>query len=198
MEHLPPYYKGVREVEKLKKIIEPEVQLLLDRYKQLRDDQFILKAGRRAIERYEGIYEIHPNRKIPIAERRKRVWIKKNSRPPFTLEYLKRNLDLMVGEGAYFLTLPEPFVMHIEILEGTELLIHEVKTFVRRIIPANIGMKIIVTYITGQDLYIASLTKGAEVIKITELTETNIPLSLDSYIAGTMKVLDVIQITGRR
>lgn len=96
----PAYLQQVREFQAIAEATEPEVEQLRAALQQQLDDQFITTASPAAIERWERALGIQPDPTIEtLPFRRARLLNRFRTKPPFTLRYLQRQLDLLAGPG---------------------------------------------------------------------------------------------------
>jgi len=98
--HLPAFYLGIEDFTELADTETVELHLMQGAIDQLFDDQFIETSGLQAVKRREQMLGIQAD---PAAEtmefRRRRLLNRYQTKPPFTIRYLQRQLDMLVGQG---------------------------------------------------------------------------------------------------
>lgn len=96
----PEYLQRIREFQAIAAAVAPEIEQLRAAIQQQLDDQFIATASATAIERRERALGIQPDPTIETLEfRRTRLLNRFQTKPPFTIRYLQRQLDLLAGPG---------------------------------------------------------------------------------------------------
>lgn len=98
--HLPELYANIEDFKEMAETETIEINLVGDAINQLFDDQFVKTAGQQAIKRREQMLDIKADPTTETLEfRRRRVLNRYQTKPPFTIRYLQRQLDMLVGQG---------------------------------------------------------------------------------------------------
>ncbi|MUG21122.1 DUF2313 domain-containing protein [Paenibacillus macerans] len=98
--HLPAFYVGIEDFIRLAETETIELDLAQGAIDQLFDDQFVETSALQAIKRREQMLGIQadPTRET-LEFRRRRILNRYQTKPPFTVRYLQRQLDALVGKG---------------------------------------------------------------------------------------------------
>lgn len=100
MEYLPDIYQDVVDFVELTETESQELISVEDALNQMLDDQFVVTASEQGIKRREKILGIQADPKIESLDfRRKRLINRYSTKPPFTVRYLQKQLDFLVGAG---------------------------------------------------------------------------------------------------
>lgn len=98
--HLPAFYGDIEDFIRLAETETIELDLAQGAIGQLFDDQFVETSALQAIKRREQMLGIQaaPTRET-LEFRRRRILNRYQTKPPFTVRYLQRQLDALVGKG---------------------------------------------------------------------------------------------------
>lgn len=104
------------------------------------DNQYVLTASVRGIEAHEDSLGIKAN---PLTEslefRRERIINRLSMMPPFTMRFLKRKLDDIIGVGKWTAHIDsDNYTLYIESAAANQLWFHEILVTLARSKPANI------------------------------------------------------------
>jgi uncharacterized protein YmfQ (DUF2313 family) len=98
--HLPEFYREIEDFVELADTETIELDLMGSAVDQLFDDQFVETSGLQAIKRREQMLGIQADPTTETLDfRRKRILNRYQTKPPFTIRYLQRQLDMLVGQG---------------------------------------------------------------------------------------------------
>lgn len=98
--HLPEFYRDIEDFVELAETETAELNLAQGAIDQLFDDQFVETSGLQAIKRREQMLGIQADPTTETLDfRRRRILNRYQTKPPFTIRYLQRQLDMLVGEG---------------------------------------------------------------------------------------------------
>ncbi|WP_019535043.1 putative phage tail protein [Paenibacillus ginsengihumi] len=98
--HLPEFYRDIEDFVELAETETAELNVAQGAIDQLFDDQFVGTSGLQAIKRREQMLGIQADPTTEtLAFRRRRILNRYQTKPPFTVRYLQRQLDMLVGEG---------------------------------------------------------------------------------------------------
>lgn len=154
-DYLPSYLRGsVKEIEVLGEAIDPSALSAQQHMMQTYFNQFIARCDEETLKRWERLFKISANPgNESIDFRRKRLMNRFRMRVPFTMNFLRRRLDEIIGKGMYnaFVTYgdwhtrlgswrlgqdkfqDEPYTLHIEAATDRAGWYHEVHALVNRI-----------------------------------------------------------------
>lgn len=98
--HLPAFYGDIEDFIRLAETETIELDLAQGAIGQLFDDQFVETSTLLAIKRREQMLGIQADPTRETMEfRRRRILNRYQTKPPFTVRYLQRQLDALVGKG---------------------------------------------------------------------------------------------------
>ncbi|MED4953421.1 putative phage tail protein [Paenibacillus sp. FSL R5-0527] len=98
--HLPAFYGDIEDFIRLAETETIELDLAQGAIGQLFDDQFVETSTLQAIKRREQMLGIQADPTRETMEfRRRRILNRYQTKPPFTVRYLQRQLDALVGKG---------------------------------------------------------------------------------------------------
>ncbi|MGL9971576.1 putative phage tail protein [Enterococcus sp. DIV1420a] len=138
--YLPDYYEGVREFDCLMQVEDKLMVTVAKKLTQVKMNQWIQTADEQTICYQEALLNILPNPAIEsLAFRRERLLIRMQTRPPFTLGYLKEQLNQIFGDERYTLDIDE---QHYQLILETAIKnanwFYEVQALIQKIKPANL------------------------------------------------------------
>lgn len=155
----PAIYKGVRETDILTEVENTQFDEYFGHMDAARCNQFVVTADIHGIESFERIYNIRANPDTEDIEfRRQRILLRMQTKPPFTIRYLRQRLDELIGAGKYRVWMDmgaynyklgswrlgrkpfrDPtFTLNVEATTVDANWYHEVQVFIGMIKPANI------------------------------------------------------------
>lgn len=142
MDELPAYYRDIREFQELTKVQSKQLGLIDEAIQQLEDDQYILTSSEPAIYRREQEFRIVPDRTVETLDfRKKRLLARKQSNPPYVIEYLKGLLDELLGEYRSRVNLDVlRFELDVQVDIENSLFFVEMQKMLERIVPLNIDI----------------------------------------------------------
>lgn len=98
--HWPSFLLGIIDFVKLADAQEPELGDAREKMDRLLEDQFVLTSSTEGIKRREAMLGIQADPTTESIEfRRQRILNRYQTKPPFTIRYLQRQLDMLVGQG---------------------------------------------------------------------------------------------------
>ena len=140
LEYLPEIYHEVIDFVELTETETPEVISAETAIQRLLDDQFIKSATESTIRRREKILGIQADPNTETLDfRRKRLINRYSTKPPFTIRYLQRQLDNLVGEGLTIVSADvQNFTLTVTANIDDASVFKEVEHTVKVVKPANI------------------------------------------------------------
>lgn len=139
-EHLPHYYKDIREIDIIANAI---IYILsnLDREMQtILANNFIQTANEAGIAKYEKILGINVDPTIDLETRRQRVLSKMAASTVFTLRVLKTNLKEICDNGEYTLDMDyDTFYMDLKVRVGRKGMLDVLYDLLYTMLPAHVG-----------------------------------------------------------
>ncbi|WP_339158739.1 putative phage tail protein [Paenibacillus sp. FSL W8-0186] len=139
MQYLPDLYHDVVDFVELTETESQEWISVEKAINQLLDDQFVVSASMQAIKRREKILGIQADPATETLEfRRKRLINRYSTKPPFTVRYLQRQLDFLVGAGLTIVSVdPQAFKLTVTTNLDDAAVFKEVEYTVKMLKPAN-------------------------------------------------------------
>lgn len=137
--YVPSYYDGVLEFEELIKVEDEQLNEAYDNLNKVSRNHYVLTCDEEGIKEFEKSLNIVAN---PITEslqfRRERVINRLTTNPPYTLNFLKKRLDSIIGRNKYSLYVQEG-TLYIESEIKNQLWFEEIYVTVNSVKPANIA-----------------------------------------------------------
>ncbi|GIP18379.1 phage portal protein [Paenibacillus montaniterrae] len=140
MKYLPEYYRLIEDFRALDYTETIELDLLQGAVDQLFNDQFVMTSSVQAIKRREQMLGILADPSTETLDfRRRRILNRYQTKPPFTIRYLQRQLDMLVGPGMTIVSVdPQEFVLTVTANIDNASVFREVHYTVETIKPANL------------------------------------------------------------
>lgn len=137
---LPYYYNEFYEFNVLMSAEETLFDAVADVTQEAIDNQYVLTSNIHGIEVHESSLSIVAD---PITEslefRRDRIMNRLSMTPPFTMRFLKKKLNEIIGKGKWTARLdPAKYTLYIESAATTQEWLHEIMITMTKIKPANI------------------------------------------------------------
>lgn len=140
LEYLPDIYHDVIDFVELTETETQEITSVETAIERLLNDQFVNTANESAIRRRERILGIQADPATETIEfRRKRLINRYSTKPPFTVRYLQRQLDNLVGAGLTIVSVDvQNFTLTVTANINDASVFKEVEHTVKVVKPANI------------------------------------------------------------
>ena len=139
-EHLPLYYKGVREIDIIADAIIYVLSNINSEMQQILANNFVQTANEKGIERYEKILGITVDPTLDLETRRQRVLSKMARSTVFTLRVLKTNLKEICDNGEYTLNMDyDTFFMDVKVRIGKKGMLDVLYDLLYTMLPAHVG-----------------------------------------------------------
>lgn len=137
---LPPWYREILDYQEICKTEQEEIDALANEIVAVGDNFYIQTMGETAIADWENIFGIIPNIYTETLEfRRSRILNRLSSRPPYTMEFLRQQLDRMLGPGNWEVRMDyEHYTMYIEASAEDFQYANEISVTIGKIKPAHI------------------------------------------------------------
>lgn len=137
---LPPWYREILDYAEICKTEAEELAKLADAIRTVRDNLFFQTMDAGTCADWEAIFSIVANPAVETTEfRRARLISRMSTRPPFTLRFLERKLDELIGAGKWTVSVDYPnYTLYIESAAESQSYATEVSFLVGRIKPAHI------------------------------------------------------------
>ena len=148
IDYLPAFERNIKELDAIMtKAEDPEMFLGWEEIDNAFADQLILDATEHGVSRMEKIMKVIPKATETLDERKFSLLVKENEQPPFTIEALKSKLESLCGEGNYSLNRDVANkVIYVAIALVARNSFDDVKTFLERIVPANMVIELTLKY----------------------------------------------------
>ena len=140
-QYLPECYKGIIEMEALQDGLSIEINKYLDLVSQFILDQFIQTCSEKGIVYYENIFNITADPLVEdISFRRVRILNRiKSTHPPYTIRYLYKLFDNIIGEGNYKIYVDlDTHTLIVESVVSNKSYYHEIQVTITNIKPCNL------------------------------------------------------------
>jgi len=153
--YLPDYYEYVREMNELMGAQNPEIDALWEVLAAVKRAQFIMDADEARIRRWEKVLRIQPDRAAQSLDYRKAVVILRlSTRAPLTFRWLNDKVVSIVGAGNFVISLyHDLYFLQIRLTNDLLGLTGELRSYLRQVIPANLGLSVEELYSTWGDVY---------------------------------------------
>nr|WP_245251563.1 putative phage tail protein [Paenibacillus turicensis] len=140
MEYLPDIYHDVIDFVESTETETQEIISVETAIERLLNDQFVNTANESSIRRRERILGIQADPTTETLDfRRKRLINRYSTKPPFTIRYLQRQLDNLVGEGLTIVSVDvQNFTLTVTANINDASVFKEVEHTVKVVKPANI------------------------------------------------------------
>lgn len=139
-QYLPSWYDGVVDFGVFLNIEDELMEEVGEKIERVKSNQWIQTADEFTISIHEAVFHIIANPEIEDLDfRRQRLFNRMQATPPFTLNYLRTQLDKIFGTGNYTLRLDKDrYQLFLETSASNANYFYESKTIVEKLKPANI------------------------------------------------------------
>lgn len=139
-EYLPTWYEGINDFDILIKVEDGLLAEIVSEITKVKDNQWIQTADEMTILLYEKLLNILAN---PTTEsltfRKQRILNRLQSSPPFTMIYLRSQLDKIFGADNYSIHLDyDNYTLYVESSTDSANWFYEAQLTIQRVKPANI------------------------------------------------------------
>lgn len=137
--YVPSFLLEFREYHWIYTVLNKEFQLLWKNIERVLDNFFIETMEEEFVLRMETLLEIVPDKTTQsLAFRRERIKNRLLISPPFTVRYLKKQLDYAIGEGAYELVVDHnQYTIYLESSAVNQNWYHEISFTIQQVKPCN-------------------------------------------------------------
>lgn len=137
---LPPWYREILDYQQICQTETAQFEALAQEITGVAENFFFQTMGLSGVEMWEQIFGIIPNPQTEDLEfRRYRVLNRITTKPPYTLGFLYRKLDEIIGPGLWKVTVDYPnYTLYIESSAQNQNYATEVAFTINRIKPAHI------------------------------------------------------------
>lgn len=141
LQYLPTWYKPIQEYQQLCQTESQELELLAEAMHAVKDNFYFQTMTESGVEEWEQVFGIVPNPSTEDLEfRRARVLNRISTKPPFTLGFLYRKLDELIGPGEWTVTVDYPnYTLYIEAAAQDVNWSGEISYTINKIKPAHIA-----------------------------------------------------------
>lgn len=162
------YIKDTRESKELGNAYQFTFDKMENEGQNLSENQYILTAVEYTIKEWENWLGIPFDSNLTLDERRQQVLLKRNMKPPYTLNNMKKQIYGFTGVENEIIENRSNLSVNIDLSSATKGIIKLVHQYMKRIKPANVVYSISVT---PKDLYddsiyymSATITKNITVV----------------------------------
>lgn len=137
---LPPYYAEIEDYRQICQAERPTFDEIKQKITRMQRNFSPLTMDLEAIQEWEAILHILANPETETLDfRRYRIINRLSTKPPFTVEFLRRKLDELIGPGLWTLDVDYPnYQITIESSAQPQVYSQEVEFTINRIKPAHI------------------------------------------------------------
>lgn len=147
MDYLPPVFWKIREFSALMAAEQPEIESAWEAADDLLDNQFIASSGELGVSRWEMILGVSPKATQTLDERKFAVLARLNSRLPYTITELKKQLSALCGEDGYSV---EPdyddYILRVELALTAKNNYTAAEALLSELAPANLTLRVGLKY----------------------------------------------------
>lgn len=166
----PHYEREIFEFKEIARVESAQLDGVDTQREKIFLNQFVLTADADGLAMFENLYNIISEPTDTLQFRRERILLRIQLQPPFTLRYLKQQLDKIIGVGKYTVDIDyNNYTLTVNSAAENQSYAQEVAVVIGKIKPANIVF-------VSRPLVVQGLFENE--------TITNIPLSLN-YRLGT-------------
>lgn len=137
---LPPWCRRIQDYQQICQTEQEQFDLLAEEITSVAQNFFFQSMDVSAVSQWEKVLGIVPN---PVSEsisfRRSRLLNRISTRPPYTMEFLRQRLDVLIGPGAWTARMDYPnYTLYVESSAENQQYAAEVAVTINRIKPAHI------------------------------------------------------------
>lgn len=195
-ELLPDYYDDIREMQILMDVQEGISNQAESDIQRVQDNFNVQTASEEVVTYYERFYGIGRKEGDTLRDRRFRILVRMVSQPPFTVNYLQEQLE-MLGTTVVIKEYPNQYRVEIETSLSGKGEIDELPYLFKTMIPSNI--EVISTnkieIVTVANVYLERATAQAQIIKMTNDFKreysTDGDLESGNSISSSLKVVTI-------
>lgn len=147
-EYLPEWYRPVLDYQAILAAEETEFTGLEAEVLAVYGNMFFRTADAGTISMWEAVFKITPDPSDSLEFRRERILNRISMKPPFTIRFLENQLDRLIGEGEYTITVdPANYTLIVDTVSANQPYAIEVSYTINHTKPAHI------IYINRPNLY---------------------------------------------
>ena len=133
------FERDIFEFKEIARVEDSELTTAEGQFEKVMNNQFVLTADVDGLAMFEKLYGIVPDATDTLDLRRERILQRIQLQPPYTIRFLKQQLDKIIGAGKYTVTVdPDKYEMTIDSAAQNQAYAQEVAIIVGKIKPANI------------------------------------------------------------
>lgn len=140
LSYLPVVYHDVKEYQEISRVSQKNIDDLQHEIDRFLDNQFVMTSDDYGLSRREKDLKIKANKEIETLDfRRKRIINRYTTRPPFTIRYLRGQLDRLVGKGRTSVTVnASEYLLTVVTSIDDAPLFREIEETIKITIPSNL------------------------------------------------------------
>lgn len=147
IDYLPPFMQEYEEVKQIMGSEQPEFDALWNECEKVLNNQFIMDASEKGVERWERMLKITPKDTDTLDERKFRILARMKQELPYNIRKLEETLVLLCGEGNFYIDLqPSVYRIEIKLALSNKSNYEEVVDLLSKMIPANMVQWVQVMY----------------------------------------------------
>jgi len=140
LDYLPEIYRDLKDYQELAKVSEQNIDETESEIDRFFDNQFVMTSDDSGLLRREKVLNIQANPFLESIDFRiARIINRYTTKPPFTIRYLQRQLDSLVGKGRTYASIEgEAYLLTVITSIDDAPLFREIEETVKTTIPANL------------------------------------------------------------
>ncbi len=146
LSYIPDFLKEYEEMSALQKVVQPEIQKLVDGTEEMFNNQYISSSDAISIGRYEKMLQIQPLPDDTLADRRFKVLSKWNRMIPYTKITLNQKLSVLCGEDGFILVIDPKKVITVRVALKSKRNYREVREMLEEFVPCNMMIDLDLLY----------------------------------------------------
>ncbi len=136
---LPPWYREILDYQQICATEQSQMEVLAQEIAAVADNFFFQTMDAKAVAQWEQIFGIAADSSQTLTFRRDRLLNRVSTRPPYTMGFLARRLDQLIGPGAWRAAVDYPnHTLYIESSAEDQSYATEVTVTVNQMKPAHI------------------------------------------------------------
>lgn len=196
--YFPSVLSNAREFIDIANIENPEFKLITDACNKWFLNGFVYDIDKDGAERWEDMLNLTPKVTDTLEQRRQRILAKLNSLLPYTYRRLVEMLNGIYGIGNVKITLDyDNYWLYADIPYSLKSKVQELFTYLRAIIPANLGIGFTNTTAIKETLFVGGIVQQVKTHGIKASTGfIPSPISQSIYLSGKVTQIKYHDIKG--
>lgn len=141
-ELLPPVYRAIKTMYSIAGTENETLKGSLELGSLIKDNFYIQTCDESTLQYYEALLNITIHEGDSLDDRRKNILLTINNQQPYTLPFLKEQLNVIIGEGLWRVSITDGVNMTISVTDSFDSSISSMIFFVNRIKPAHVAFQV--------------------------------------------------------